>query len=66
MYFFWDENNPAIASAIAEVLGDIKDETMSVVVARVDQDHPFNRVPVSKRLKALEKEILEKSVVMKT
>lgn len=59
---FWDGSNPLISSAISTILGEIPDETMSIVVAKVDDHHPVNRVPVSEKLKELEKEILKKAV----
>ena len=58
---FWDENNLAVSKAVAQALGEAPDERMSVIVARVDETHPINRVSVSDKLKQLEKEIREKS-----
>lgn len=59
---FWNEADQAVSSQISAILGETADESMSVVVANVDRSHPTNRVPITEKLKALEQEILRKSV----
>ena len=61
---FWDGSNSEIASSMAAVLGESAEDTMSVVVAKVDEHHPVNRVPLSERLKDLEREIRNRSVAV--
>jgi len=59
---FWDEGNSNISARISALLGEVPDKSMSVVVAKVDEKHPVNRVPISEKLKQLELEIRSKSV----
>ncbi len=61
---FWDENHSVISSRVSALLGEASDESLSVVVAKVDRAHPVNRVPVSQKLKQLEREIRAKAVVV--
>lgn len=61
---FWSDTDKAIASLVAAVLGEVPDESMSVVVAKVDQLHPVNRVPVAEKLKQLEREIRSRAVAV--
>ena len=49
---------------MSALLGEAPDESLSIVVAKVDQTHPVNRVPVSEKLKQLEREIRAKAVVV--
>jgi hypothetical protein len=62
---FWDENQLSLNTQIANVLGQIPDESMSVVVGSVDQSHPVNRTPVSRKLEHLEREILANAQPLK-
>ena len=57
----WDERNAAVSSQVSAILGEAPDERLSVIVARVDERHPVNRVPVKDKLKQLEREILAKA-----
>ncbi|WIH05331.1 hypothetical protein KHF85_02075 [Xanthomonas translucens pv. graminis] len=61
---FWDGSNKLISSRISTILGESPDESMSIVVAKVDYSHPVNRVPVTEKLKELEREILSKAVLV--
>lgn len=61
---FWDENHRGISSRVSALLGEASDESLSVVVAKVDRAHPVNRVPVSDKLKQLERETLAKAVAV--
>ncbi|QTC00530.1 hypothetical protein JYG33_03415 [Alcaligenes sp. SORT26] len=61
---FWDEKHHGISSRVSTLLGEEPDESLSVVVAKVDTTHPVNRVPVSEKLKQLEQEILAKAVAV--
>ena len=61
----WDEQNTLVSSQVAAILGEAPDERLSVIVTRVDKNHPVNRVPVADKLKQLEREILAKAVPFK-
>ena len=61
---FWDESHRSISSRVSALIGEAPDESLSIVVAKVDQTHPVNRVPVSEKLKQLEREIRAKAVVV--
>lgn len=61
---FWDETHAEINAAMSGVIGETRDESMSEVVAKVDETHPVNHIPIREKLRDLEHKIRSRAVAI--